>query len=123
MPRWIGNWVMILLTLHGWFFWAAWIWEGADGTAPYDRGLWWDTYGAAAFNAISSLPTGCAVCKHACCNHVVCPSQAAICLLVHCLGLLAQRFGLPLCHMFVATTLRQARKVLLSGMFASFMSH
>ena len=54
--RWIGNWVMILLTLHGWFFWAAWIWEGAAGTSPYNRGMYWDTYGALALHA--ALPLG-----------------------------------------------------------------
>ena len=39
--RWIGNWLMILLTLHGWCFWASWLWEGI-----YIRGLYWDTYGS-----------------------------------------------------------------------------
>lgn len=39
--RWIGNWSMILLTLHGWCFWASWLWEGI-----YIRGFYWDTYGS-----------------------------------------------------------------------------
>ena len=31
---------MLVLTLHGWGFWAAWVWEG-----EYGRGLVWDSHG------------------------------------------------------------------------------
>ena len=31
---------MAILTIHGWGYWALWLWEGV-----YLRGLYWDPYG------------------------------------------------------------------------------
>ena len=41
MHRWLGHGVVAVLTIHGWGFWALWLWEGT-----YSRGLIWDPYGS-----------------------------------------------------------------------------
>ena len=39
--RWLGHGTVAILTLHGWGYWALWLWEGI-----YPRGLYWDPYGS-----------------------------------------------------------------------------
>ena len=48
--RWLGHGTMILLTLHGWGFWALWLWEG-----EYIRGFFWDSYGALSHSSLRDL--------------------------------------------------------------------
>ena len=38
--RWLGHGTMVLITLHGWGFWALWLWQGG-----FARALTWDPYG------------------------------------------------------------------------------
>ena len=38
--RWLGHGTMVIVTLHGWGFWALWLWEGKPM-----RALIWDPHG------------------------------------------------------------------------------
>ena len=40
VARWLGHGTMVLLTLHGWGFWALWIWQGEPA-----RGIGWQPQG------------------------------------------------------------------------------
>lgn len=39
--RWLGHGTMVILTIHGWGFWALWLWEGTPM-----RALTWDPHGS-----------------------------------------------------------------------------
>ena len=56
LRRWLGHGTMALLTLHGWGFWALWLWEG-----EYIRGFYWDSHGTNMLAGAVSWLSGAAL--------------------------------------------------------------
>ena len=54
--RWLGHGTVAVLTLHGWGYWALWLWEGI-----YPRGLYWDAYGSNMLSGGLSWAAGAAL--------------------------------------------------------------
>ena len=48
--------MVAILTIHGWGYWALWLWEGI-----YPRGLYWDAYGSNMLSGALSWGAGAAL--------------------------------------------------------------